>query len=131
GDPTLTVGKGGTYRGAARLDKLAEAVKQRLGGDTPTKVLVDGSLFTGPALGPGWDSDIASAGYAAPITALMVDGGRVNPKQAARSSKPDIAAGQAFAKLLGVPEDAVTTGTAPEGAKELGAVTSPPLIRLV
>ncbi|MGH3729397.1 MAG: D-alanyl-D-alanine carboxypeptidase/D-alanyl-D-alanine endopeptidase [Micromonosporaceae bacterium] len=131
GDPTLTVSKGGTYPGAARLNTLAAEVKKQLGGATPTKVLVDSSAFTGPALGPGWDSDIASAGYAAPITALMIDGGRVSPKNSARSASPDIAAGRAFAKLLGVPEDGVASGTAPDGADKLGAVESPPLIRLV
>jgi D-alanyl-D-alanine carboxypeptidase/D-alanyl-D-alanine-endopeptidase (penicillin-binding protein 4) len=132
GDPTLAVDGGDTYRGAARLDKLAEQVKQALGSTPPTRVLVDSSVFTGAALGPGWDSDIAVYGYGAPITGLMVNGGRVRPKQQApRSRQPDLAAGQAFAKLLGVPPNAVTVGQAAQGAAELGAVRSLSVLRLV
>lgn len=132
GDPTLAVDGGDTYRGAARLDKLAAQVKRALGATKPTRVLVDPSAFTGPALGPGWDSDIAAYGYAAPITGLMVNGGRVRPKQQApRSRQPDLAAGQVFAKLLGVPPSAVTVGRAGQGATELGAVESLSVLRLV
>ncbi|HEY0698213.1 MAG TPA: D-alanyl-D-alanine carboxypeptidase/D-alanyl-D-alanine-endopeptidase, partial [Micromonospora sp.] len=155
GDPTLAVGSTGSYPGAARLDKLAEQVKQALGGATPTKVTVDVSLFSGPVFEPGWDADIPTGGYGGEITALMTDGARVDPKQAtggaARITKPDLAAGRAFAKLLGLPPEAVSTvdrGTAPsapasaqpssspgtgtvEPGAELGRVESPPMIRLV
>ena len=44
---------------------------------------------------------------------------------------PAAAAAQAFAKLLGVPTSAVALGTAPQGAKELGAVKSMSLSRQV
>ena len=37
GDPTLAVGATASYPGAARLDELAEQVKQALGGTTPTQ----------------------------------------------------------------------------------------------
>ncbi|MGH3716922.1 MAG: D-alanyl-D-alanine carboxypeptidase/D-alanyl-D-alanine endopeptidase, partial [Micromonosporaceae bacterium] len=132
GDPTLSVGAKGTYPGAARLDKLAAAVKQQLGATKPTKIVVDASVFTGPTTGPSWDSGIEHTGYGGHITALMVDGGRLDPKRRQpRASKPELAAGKAFAKLLGVPEKSVVVGTAPQGAKELGAVQSMPMIRLV
>lgn len=132
GDPTLAVDGGDTYRGAARLDKLAEQVKRALGSTRPARVLVDSSVFTGATLGPGWDSDIALYGYGAPITGLMVNGGRVRPKQQApRFRQPDLAAGQAFAKLLGVPTNAVTIGQAAQGAAELGSVRSLSVLRLV
>ncbi|MGH3739434.1 MAG: D-alanyl-D-alanine carboxypeptidase/D-alanyl-D-alanine endopeptidase, partial [Micromonosporaceae bacterium] len=122
----------GTYRGAARLDKLAEAVRAQLGTTKPTRVVVDASVFTGPTAGPGWDSGIANSGYAGHVTGLMVDGGRLDPeKHRPRSTKPDLTAGKAFAKLLGVPEAAVAVGTAPQDAKELGVVQSLPMIRLV
>lgn len=163
GDPTLAGGAAGYYAGAGRLDQLAGQVKRALGGTAPTKVIVDGSLFEGPTLHPDWDSDVTPAGYGAPATALMIDGGRVNPKDKSknpqRTSAPDLAAGKAFAKALGLPASAVARGAAPpsttppgttaagpadaaspsgSGAPaevrpgaELGRVQSPPLVRLV
>lgn len=162
GDPTLAVAGKGAYRGAARLDELADQVRTALGGVKPTKVTVDSSLYSGPELAPGWDSDIASAGFAAPTSALMTDGGRVDPKGGPRTERyrqPDIAAGQAFARQLGLPAaavEAVRRGTAPPPAEEapaatggsgqagagasapatapgteLGRVESPPILRLV
>lgn len=132
GDPTLAVDAGDTYQGAARLDKLAEQVTRNLGATKPLRVLVDSSVFTGAALGPGWDSDIALYGYGAPITGLMINGGRAYPKrQAPRSRQPDLAAGLAFAKLLGVPPSAVKVGQAAQGATELGVVRSLSVLRLV
>ena len=117
GDPTLAVTANGSYPGAARLDDLAGQVKKALGGVPPTKVIVDASLFTGPTIGPNWEPGVADAGgYVARVTALMVDGGRTNPKvvdpPSNRTSTPDIFAGQAFARLLGLPPSAVTTGRA-------------------
>ena len=131
GDPTLAVDDEGTYPGAARLDELAKQVTEKLAGEKPTKVVVDASVFVGDTTGPGWDSDIVAYGYGGHITGLMINGGRIDPKQTARSPDPALAAGKAFAALLGVPEESVTVGTAPEGAEELGVVESPPMIRLV
>jgi serine-type D-Ala-D-Ala carboxypeptidase/endopeptidase (penicillin-binding protein 4) len=159
GDPTLAAGEKGAYPGAARLDQLAEQVKQAL-GDTPvTKVTVDSSLYTGPAYGPGWDDDIQAIGCSGPITALMVDSGYVDPKKTGcspRHTQPHLVAGRAFAKALGAPPEVVKKvgeGTAPGSpaqtgnslaaspetagsgnpvpGAELGRVESPPVIRLV
>src|SRR5262249_26773548 len=97
--------------------------------------IYDESLFSGDVLGPGWDADAATGGYGSQITALMTDGARVNPKRATggtpRYAKPDPAAAQAFAKLLGVPAQAGVPGKKPEGAQELGGVESAPLLRIV
>lgn len=135
GDPTLAAGRDATYAGAARLDDLAEQVTRALGGTAPTRLVIDTSLFSGAGTGPGWDSDIATAGYGAQITALMIDGARTGPVPARgaapRSPQPDIAAGRAFAAALGLPASAVTRGVAPAGARQLGAVQSPPMARLV
>ncbi|MEJ3742192.1 D-alanyl-D-alanine carboxypeptidase/D-alanyl-D-alanine-endopeptidase [Actinomycetes bacterium KLBMP 9797] len=151
GDPTLAVGATGTYPGAARLDQLAKQVTRALGGAIPTKVIVDTTLFTGPTLAPSWDSDVLPGGFGAPTTALTINGARVNPKQfpgyAERYSTPDLAAGQAFAKALGVSTKAVTRGkapatpdasaatptpgSAPAPGTVLGTVQSPPVLRLV
>jgi serine-type D-Ala-D-Ala carboxypeptidase/endopeptidase (penicillin-binding protein 4) len=151
GDPTLAVNATGSYPGAARLDDLAGQVKKALDGVAPTKVVVDSSLFTGPTTGPNWEPGVAdSGGYVARVTALMTDGGRTNPKivdpPSNRSTAPDLAAGQAFARLLGLSGSAVSTGRAPlagsatpagnpsAGPKpgtRLGEVSSPPVLRLV
>ncbi|MER7459655.1 D-alanyl-D-alanine carboxypeptidase/D-alanyl-D-alanine-endopeptidase [Micromonospora sp. NPDC126480] len=151
GDPTLAVDRNGFYPGAARLDDLAAQVKAALGGTEPTRVVVDSSLYSGPVHEPGWDDDIPTGGYGAAITALMTDGARSDVKQAKkdhddgnhaaeRVGQPDLAAGRAFARLLGVPADAVKRGRAPEAGadatagapgSELGVVQSLPMVRLV
>lgn len=135
GDPTLTAHADGTYPGAGRLDELAGQVRAALGGTSPTRVVVDTSLFAGPVFGPGWDADIPTGGYGAAITALMIDGARTSPGSAhgpaARSGQPDLAAGQAFASALGLPAGSVTRGTAAAEAKVLGEVRSPVMTSLV
>jgi len=135
GDPTLAAGATPTYPGAARLDLLADQVRTALGGGSPTRVTVDSSLFVGPTYSPRWIAADAKFGCIANITALMTDGARKNPKQtkgcAARHARPDLAAGQIFAKALGLPASAVSFGAAPSGAQQLGEVRSPPLSRLV
>jgi D-alanyl-D-alanine carboxypeptidase/D-alanyl-D-alanine-endopeptidase (penicillin-binding protein 4) len=128
-------------------------VRHALGGTAPTRVIVDSSLFTGPVYGPGWDDDVTN-GFGAAITALMTDGARTEPVTARknfdemhgwaqRSPQPDLAAGRAFARLLGLSGAAaeVKRGTAPalSGAPagaatpgaELGRVESLPMIRMV
>jgi D-alanyl-D-alanine carboxypeptidase/D-alanyl-D-alanine-endopeptidase (penicillin-binding protein 4) len=136
GDPTLAVGAKMAYPGAARLDKLAAQVKKALGGTKPTKVTVDSSLFEGSTVGPEWASVDLQDGYIARITALMTDGARREPtpaSKAARYDRPDLAAGQAFAKALGVPASRVTVTDRPTDphARELGKVLSPTMASLV
>nr|WP_320067884.1 D-alanyl-D-alanine carboxypeptidase/D-alanyl-D-alanine-endopeptidase [Micromonospora sp. RTGN7] len=155
GDPTLAVGGNGFYPDAARLDDLAKQVKQVLGGTVPSKVTVDSSLFGGPVYEPGWDSDIPTGGFGAAISALMTDGARRDPRTAKRNfdaghgwaeraPQPDLAAGRAFAGLLGLSGSAAevkrgtapatgadATGAAPAPGTELGKVESLPVIRLV
>ncbi|WP_051801976.1 D-alanyl-D-alanine carboxypeptidase/D-alanyl-D-alanine endopeptidase [Actinocatenispora sera] len=131
GDPTLSVSVAGSYRGAAELTDLAAQVRRRL-GHRPRRVLVDATLFTGADRAPGWDPDVRVNGDAAPITALMVDGGRTAPRyDRNRSRAPDLAAGTKFAQLLGLPASAVVRGRAAHGARLLGHVSSAPLASLV
>jgi len=137
GDPTLSAAPAGTptvYPGAARLADLAAAVRRS--GVRPASVLVDGSLFTGPAFGPRWDPRDVAGGYVAPITAVMLDGGRLpgadpRSEHPARSAHPDLDAGRALGALLGVPARAVGLGRAAPGARLLGQVSSPPLGRIL
>jgi len=132
GDPTLTTTPtGGLYAGAARLPDLAAQVKAAA-GRAVTTVTVDSSLFAGSTTAPGWGAGDAPSSYAAPITATMVNGGRVSPDdEGIRAARPDLAAGQALADALGVPGAVVREGTAPSGAVELGEVRSVPIDRLV
>lgn len=118
GDPTLAIDATGAYPGAARLDELAAQVRDSLGDREITKVTVDSTVFTGPVHGQ-WDADIPGGGYVGPITGLMTDAGRVDPERvkmpAKRWEEPDLAAGRAFAELLGVAPDTVRRGEAPGG----------------
>ena len=133
GDATLSAAPPGalsTYAGAPRMATLAAAVR-KAGVRKVTRVVVDGSLFTGSRLGPGWDPADVGGGYVAPITALTLDGGRRAPAGRARFTEPDLAAGRALATALGTPTAPVVRGTATAGAAVLGEVRSQPLARVV
>lgn len=131
GDPTLSVDARQAYPGGGRLDVLAGQVRTALAGQRVTSVVVDGSAYSGSTYGPGWDSGLIAAGDVAPITALMVDGGRVDPLHRARTSSPAVFAGKAFARLLGAPGAPVVQGVAPASGRVLGSVHSAPLSRIV
>jgi D-alanyl-D-alanine carboxypeptidase/D-alanyl-D-alanine-endopeptidase (penicillin-binding protein 4) len=102
-----------------------------LAGTPVTRVVVDGSLYSGPATAAGWQPSDAPSTYAAPITAAMVDGGRTSATSVNRSGTPATDAGQALAAALGVPRATVALGTAPPGARVLGTVHSAPVARIV
>src|SRR5690349_1782121 len=121
GDPTLAVNSVGQFPGAARLDRLAAQVKSALGTTKPRRVLIDTSLFTGPATAAGWSpADISPGGQVAAIQSLMTNAGRITPVHHEvgadpRFRDPALAAGTAFARQLGV-RTAVIRGTAPAAA---------------
>lgn len=133
GDPSLASDRD-ARRGAqdARLDVLAQQVAAAVGDRPVARVLVDDTLYSGPAIGPGWRPSYVGDGNVAPVTALMVDAGRVRLGRSARHGDPALAAGAAFAALLrpGAPPP-VERGTAPPDAAELAAVQSPPISTLV
>jgi D-alanyl-D-alanine carboxypeptidase/D-alanyl-D-alanine-endopeptidase (penicillin-binding protein 4) len=132
GDPTLTgaaPGKDGAYDDAARLSDLAAQVKKT--GVPVTRIVVDDSLFTGLPASPAWAQSDIPSDYAAPITAVMADGGRDTPSSAVRSLTPDLAAGTRLATLLGKPDAPVARGTAPVGARAIGTVQSAQVSTLV
>jgi D-alanyl-D-alanine carboxypeptidase/D-alanyl-D-alanine-endopeptidase (penicillin-binding protein 4) len=96
--------------------------------------VLDGSLFTGSARAPGWDSDIVSAGYAAPVCSLAVNGGRLQPtaaRRAPRSERPDLITGRAFARMLHAPDAQMVVGRAAPDARTVATLDSPPLLHLV
>ncbi|MGB3893333.1 MAG: D-alanyl-D-alanine carboxypeptidase/D-alanyl-D-alanine-endopeptidase, partial [Mycolicibacter sinensis] len=131
GDPTLStaeVGQDTWYRDAARISDLADQVRRS--GVTPTEVQVDTSAFTGPSMAPGWDPDDIEGGDIAPIESVMVDGGRTQPTtvESRRSLTPALDAGQALAAALGVDTDKVSIATSSVTGRELGSVSSAPLV---
>lgn len=104
GDPTLSgaaAGQPTRYAGAARLSDLASALRAR--GVPVRRLLVDGSLFSGPGVLPGWAAEDVPSSYGAPITAVLADGARDEPSAVRRSAVPDLAAGRLLARLLGRP----------------------------
>lgn len=144
GDPTLTAApdRAGSVvpdPGApARLTDLAAALVAARGPAAPPvdTVVVDASLWEGPALGPGWSPGYVSGGDVAPVSALSVDGGRSRPDRRARVDDPARAAGTALADLLrsagaAAPSVQVRAGRAAAGAGVLARVESPPVADLV
>ncbi|MBW0102834.1 D-alanyl-D-alanine carboxypeptidase/D-alanyl-D-alanine-endopeptidase [Pseudonocardia sp. KRD291] len=133
GDPSLTalpVGKNSVYPEPARIDELAEQVKKAVGRPIST-VYTDASLWTGPELARSWDPADVGTGDVAPMSALMLDGGRTDPtiQDGPRSDDPAAAAGQALADALGAEE--VEPGRAVPNSPTLGSVASPPIASLI
>lgn len=128
GDPTLTSAPPGhtpAYADAARISDLARGLHG------VKRVVVDGSAFTGASVSPDWAPEDVPSDYGAPITAVMVDGGRDTAGARIRSTAPDIAAGRALASALHVPASQVTRGKAAAGARVLASVQSAPIGELV
>jgi len=131
GDTTLSrTAPSLTYPGAPTVADLAAQVLATA-GPAITSILVDGSLYSGPTVSPLWKTGDAPSTYAAPITAVMVDGGRVEPGSRSRSATPDLDAGAALAAALGLPGLPVSAGAAAPDAAVLAEVASAPVSRLV
>lgn len=134
GDPTLSAAKPGTptpYDGAARISDLAAAVRKSLAGRPVSRIVVDGSLYSGADVAPGWLPEDIPSDFACRITAAMVDGGRDAPTDEIRSARPDLAAGRALAAALGAGSAPVVLGKAPATPTVLGKVYSAPMSRIV
>ncbi|MEH6380044.1 D-alanyl-D-alanine carboxypeptidase/D-alanyl-D-alanine-endopeptidase, partial [Streptomyces sp. KLMMK] len=136
GDPTLTArpAKEGAQP-AASLKELADATARGLKarGKGRVKVAYDASRYSGPAVHPiGPNENIA------PVSALMVDEGRLDDSDrgpAERTADPAGDAGRKFAGMLreaGVDVDGdPAAGRAGDKAERLASVSSPPLSALV
>jgi D-alanyl-D-alanine carboxypeptidase/D-alanyl-D-alanine-endopeptidase (penicillin-binding protein 4) len=135
GDMLLAAGKGSAAKvdGRAGLADLAAQVADQLSlqGRTTVRLLVDDSLFSGPALSPTWDPGFFASGFVSPVQALAVDEGRQGPQEyAQRSSDPAMSAAGTFAAALrkdGVHVTATARGKAPKDGARLGRVESAPL----
>ncbi len=135
GDPTLTAlpaGEQGVYPDPSRLTALADGVRAAVPSPV-TRVLVDTGRYRGATLQESWDPADVSGGYVAPIEPVMLDGGRVDPREqdGPRVPDPALTAGRALAGLLGADPATVTTGTASPDAALLGRVVSAPIADLV
>ncbi|GAA1519044.1 D-alanyl-D-alanine carboxypeptidase/D-alanyl-D-alanine-endopeptidase (penicillin-binding protein 4) [Agromyces terreus] len=139
GDVTLSRTASGNetvYPGAAHLDDLAAQVQAAWAADPSnpplTKLILDSSYFGGDEYQSSWETIERDDGYMSNITALQVDGDRDDPyaNTSWRSGDPISRAGQAFADELGGIAT-IERGTAPAGAQQLGAVSSPTVAQLV
>jgi serine-type D-Ala-D-Ala carboxypeptidase/endopeptidase (penicillin-binding protein 4) len=135
GDATLTTEP---ERGAstASLSELAVATARALRrqGVGSVRVGYDDTRFRGPSVSPRWEPTYVSSGVIAPVTALMVDQGRVGPDGDSREADPASAAAERFAEMLadrdvdvrGEVQTAAATDVEP-----IAEVRSPPVADLV
>ena len=138
GDPYLAsrpTGSGeATFPARADVVALARATADSLGERTRVRLRYDDGLFTGPTGSAAWRDDYIPDDIVAPITALMVDGGREDDGWG-RVDDPSLEAARAFAaglraagiEVVGAPK----AGAAPVGAGELASVESAPLADIV
>ena len=144
GDVLLGAGESvpGAVPGRAGLASLAqETVRALQHGDVsvPVTVLLDDSLFTGPALNPAWNLDDVAAGEVAPLFALAMNSARFDPAittgprpqdaamSAAEAFSAELAAAAAAAGLTvapGVARVPAGTGGGGDGARVLAEVQS-------
>lgn len=135
GDQLLAAGKGSRAKidGRAGVGDLAGQVADQLElqGTRSVRLVVDDSLFGGPALSPTWDPGYLANGFVAPVSALSIDVARVTPDEyAQRYRDPALRVADVFSAALekrGVEVTRTSRGTAPDGARELGRVESAPV----
>jgi D-alanyl-D-alanine carboxypeptidase/D-alanyl-D-alanine-endopeptidase (penicillin-binding protein 4) len=134
GDPTLSrtaPGQQSVYRDAPKLSTLAVGVNAKMAGIPITKIIVDGSMFTGPSWDPSWERSEQTTGYMSEVTALQVDGDRQNPaaETSPRTTTPVLNAGKHFKKALGAAAASaqIVEGKVPGTAVEIAKVSSQPI----
>jgi serine-type D-Ala-D-Ala carboxypeptidase/endopeptidase (penicillin-binding protein 4) len=138
GDPLLTAlpatAGDATYPAPTRLTDLAARTVSALRAASigSVRVRVDDTLFSGPWASPTWEGNYVGSSVA-PVTALAADAAR--SAGGGRQPDPPIAAGEAFAAMLGQHGVAVTApverAVATADADELAHVQSAPLAGIV
>jgi serine-type D-Ala-D-Ala carboxypeptidase/endopeptidase (penicillin-binding protein 4) len=138
GDTTLTERPEPGYPATATLRRLAAdavaAVQASIPG-RPVRVRYDDTAWSGPDLAPGWSTGYFTAGDVSHLSALEVDGGRVDHGEPLRVADPAVQAAAVFADELerrgldvrGSPRPAA----APAAGLGIATVSSPPLAALV
>lgn len=135
GDVTLSRTKPGTqsvYKNAPKLNDLAVQVNAALGTTgTISKIVVDGSYFTGNQWEPTWERSEQTKGYMSQVSALQVDGDRNDPTKetSPRSTKPELRAGGWFKQAIGAAaaNAVIVQGVTPVNATQVAKVSSQPL----
>lgn len=135
GDVTLSRTKPGeqsVYKNAPKLNDLAVQVNAALGtSGSISKIVVDGSYFTGSQWEPTWERSEQTTGYMSQVSALQVDGDRNDPTKetSPRSVKPELRAGGWFKQAIGVAATSATIvqGVTPANATQVAKVSSQPL----
>ena len=120
GDVLLGAGESvpGAVLGHAGLASLAQSTVRALQADgvtVPVTVLLDDSLFTGPALNPAWSPEDVAAGEVAPLFPLALNSARSDPPAApgARPQDAAMAAAEAFSAQLATAAGAAGLAVAP------------------
>ena len=134
GDVTLSrtaPGKSSVYENAPKLNDLAVASNKALGTTQVTKIVVDGSLFSGPQWLDSVDPSERTNGYQSLTSALQVDGDRNDPTKetSQRSPTPELRAGTWLKKAIGANANAATVvqGVMPTSAVSVATVQSQPI----
>ncbi len=139
GDPTLTALPPSPEAGHPPYASLADLARQtatalKASGVTQVRVDYDASAYQGPRAAATWKPNYLPDGEVAPVSALTVDEGRVDPTRPERVTDPPAVAAASFARLLSRNGVAAKSGrgtVAPKDAQTLGAVRSPPVSALV
>jgi D-alanyl-D-alanine carboxypeptidase/D-alanyl-D-alanine-endopeptidase (penicillin-binding protein 4) len=134
GDPYLTVFGSSLLPGGASLKALAKATARQLKAAKQTKVTLgyDTSLFTGPSWNADWPEVYRD--QVTPTSALWVNEGRSFGSPGPRVSHPAAEAAEDFGQALtrqGIRVSKVSPARAAKGAKQVAAVNSMPLERIV
>lgn len=130
------VGKDAVAVGFAGVGDLADQVADALSaqGIASVKVAYDTSAFPGPAYPTEWPAYALRNGYAAPVTGLAIDVGKMTDDEyAQRWPDPSARTADVFAQRLGERGITVTGVAARSGAtgEQVGAVNSAPLSDVV
>lgn len=144
GDVLLGAGESATdqvmgHAGLATLAASTVAALKQNGTTGELKVLVDDSLFSGPALNPAWAQGDVEAGEMAPLYPLALNSARFDPAVTTGPRPQDsaVSAAEAFAaqlKAAGAAADlTVADGVerftpGPEGSGPPGAVAAQPAV---
>ena len=134
GDPTLRRAGKQAPGEPASLKELARRTASSISPGLRVNLVYDDRAFRGPRLGPGWPRSFPGVGVVPPISALVVDGGRVNPGGNSRVSDPSRQAAELFATYLreeGIDVAGVKRGKVDERAVEIARVESQPVSDIV
>lgn len=141
GDVTLSKTKPGNqsiYRDAPKISTLATQVRtwaERNGVLQIDQIILDSSLFAGPAWESSWKRSDQNDGWISEVTALMTDGDRVKPATftSPKTGTPVLSAGEAFKKALGdlALNAVLVESETPDGFTEIASVQSQPMSRWI